>query len=295
MKKVGFIGLGNMGAKMVTHLLKANYEDVGYDVNEEFVNQLLSKGLRKASDLNEVSKNTEIIITMLPNGKVVEEVFDNIADNLKPGTLFTDCSTIDVDKSRELHNKCNNKDLLSLDAPVSGGVGGAEDGTLTFMVGGKADAYNVMLPLFEVMGKKSLLCGSSGSGQATKACNNMLLATTMIGVGEAFNLGSNLGLDPDKLFEILSTSTGSCWAINSYCPIEGVGPKSPADNDFKPGFSVDLMYKDLSIALKAIEGTGTSAYFGKKAQENFKKMVDEKKGSLDFSAITMFNKQSNFK
>ena len=152
-----------------------------------------------------------------------------------------------------------------------------------------------MLPLFEVMGKKSLLCGSSGSGQATKACNNMLLATTMIGVGEAFNLGNNLGLDPEKLFEILSTSTGSCWAINSYCPIEGVGPKSPADDDFQPGFSVDLMYKDLSIALKAIEDTGTSAFFGKKAQENFKKMVDYKKGSLDFSAITMFNKQSHFK
>ena len=290
MKKVGFIGLGNMGAKMVTHLLKANYEVIGYDVKEEFVDQLLSKGLRKASDLKDISKNTEIIITMLPNGKIVEEVFDSIADNLNPGTLFTDCSTIDVDKAKKLHDKCNSKDLLSLDAPVSGGVGGAENGTLTFMVGGKADAYNIMLPLFEVMGKKSLLCGSSGSGQATKACNNMLLATTMIGVGEAFNLGSNLGLDPDKLFEILSTSTGSCWAINSYCPIKGVGPKSPADNGFKPGFSVDLMYKDLSIALKSIQRTGTSAPFGKKAQENFKNMVDDKQGSLDFSAITRYNK-----
>ena len=290
MKKIGFIGLGNMGAKMVTHLLKANYEVIGYDINEEFMDRLLPKGLIKASDLNDISKNTDIIITMLPNGTIVEEVFDRIVDNLKPGTMLTDCSTIDVDKARELHNKCSNKDLLSLDAPVSGGVGGAEDGTLTFMVGGKSDAYNVMLPLFEVMGKKSLLCGSSGSGQATKACNNMLLATTMISVGEAFNLGSNLVLDPDKLFEILSTSTCSCWAINSYCPIEGVGPKSPADNSFKPGFSVDLMYKDLSIALKAIKGTGTSASFGKKAQENFKKMVDDSKGSLDFSAITMFNK-----
>ena len=158
------------------------------------------------------------------------------------------------------------------------------------MVGGKTDAYNIMLPLFEVMGKKSLLCGSSGSGQATKACNNMLLAITMIGVGEAFNLGSNLGLNSEKLFEILSTSTGSCWAINSYCPIESVGPKSPADNHFQPGFSVDLMYKDLSIALKAIQRTRTQAPFGKKAQENFKRMVDDKQGSLDFSAITRYNK-----
>jgi 3-hydroxyisobutyrate dehydrogenase len=270
MQKIGFIGLGNMGAKMVMHLLKANYEVIGYDVNEDSVDQLLSKGLIKAYDLKEISKNADIIITMLPNGTIVEEVFDSIVNNLKPGTLFTDCSTIDVDKAIELYNKCNIKDLLFLDAPVSGGVGGAEDGTLTFMVGGKTDAYNIMLPLFEVMGKKSLLCGSSGSGQATKACNNMLLAITMIGVGEAFNLGSNLGLDSEKLFEILSTSTGSCWAINSYCPIESVGPKSPADNHFQPGFSVDLMYKDLSIALKSIQRTRTSAPFGKKPKKTLK-------------------------
>ena len=290
MKKIGFIGLGNMGAKMVTHLLKANYEVIGYDINSEFIEQLSPNGLKKASNLNEVSKDTDIIITMLPNGEIVEEVLDKIIDNLKPGTLFTDCSTIDVDKAKDLHKKCEIRQILSIDAPVSGGVGGAEDGTLTFMVGGKVDAYNIMLPLFEVMGKKSLLCGSLGSGQATKACNNMLLATTMIGVGEAFNLGNNLGLDPGKLYEILSTSTGSCWAVNSYCPIEGIGPQSPADNNFKPGFSVDLMHKDLSIALKAIKSTKTSAPFGTKAHENFKRMVDEQKGSLDFSAITMFNK-----
>ena len=146
-----------------------------------------------------------------------------------------------------------------------------------------------MLPLFEVLGKKSLLCGPCGSGQATKACNNMLLATTMIGVGEAFNLGKSLGLDPQKLFEILSTSTGSCWAINNYCPIKGVGPESPADNNFKPGFSASLMFKDLTIALKAIDTTSTSAPFGKKAQQNFKDMIKDNKGDLDFSAITKFN------
>ena len=157
------------------------------------------------------------------------------------------------------------------------------------MVGGTENAYKIMLPLFEVMGKKSLLCGSYGTGQATKACNNMLLATTMIGVGEAFNLGKNLGLDPQKLFEILSTSTGSCWAINNYCPIKGVGPESPADNNFEPGFSASLMFKDLSIALKAIQSTSTSAPFGKKAQENFENMVNKKRGNLDFSAITKFN------
>ena len=289
MKKVGFVGLGNMGALMVTNLLKANYKVIGYDINEEFVRQLLPKGLKEASDLNDISKHIDVIITMLPNGEIVEQVLDTIIDSLKPGTLITDCSTIDVDKAKILHKKCEDKKLLSLDAPVSGGVGGAENGTLTFMVGGTENAYEMMLPLFEIMGKKSLLCGSYGTGQATKACNNMLLATTMIGVGEALSLGKNLGLDPQKLFEILSTSTGSCWAINNYCPIKGVGPISPADNNFEPGFSASLMFKDLSIALKAIQSTNTSAPFGTKAQENFGNMVNQKKGDLDFSAITKFN------
>ena len=289
MKKIGFIGLGNMGARMATLLLEAEYEVIGHDINEEFINQLLPKGLKKAFNLNDISKEADIIITMLPNGEIVEEVLDSILDNLSPGTLIVDCSTIDVDKAKELHKKCEDIKLLFLDAPVSGGVGGAENGTLTFMVGGTENAYKKMLPLFEVLGKKSLLCGSCGSGQATKACNNMLLATTMIGVGEAFNLGEKLGLDPQKLFEILSTSTGSCWAINNYCPVKGVGPESPADNNFKPGFSASLMFKDLTIALKAIDATKTSAHFGKRAQENFRDMVKDNKGDLDFSAITKFN------
>ena len=290
MTKIGFIGLGNMGAKMTMNLLKADYEVIGYDINKEFVNNLLPKGLKQANNLSDIAKGTDIVITMLPNGDIVEEVYDNIIDGFVPGTLFVDCSTIEVNKAKQLHKKCEDKNILSLDAPVSGGVGGAELATLTFMVGGTEKAYKMMLPLFEVMGKKSLLCGSSGSGQATKACNNMLLATTMIGVGEAFSLGENLGLDPEKLFEILSTSTGSCWAINSYCPIKGVGPTSPADNDFRPGFSADLMLKDLTIALKAIESTNTSAPFGKNSRENFERMVNGNQGSLDFSAITKFNK-----
>ena len=289
MKKVGFIGLGNMGARMSKLLLEANYEVIGYDINEDFVNQLVPQGLQKVSSLNNISKEVDIIITMLPNGEIVEKVLNTISNNLRPDTLIVDCSTIDVDKAKELNKKCEDKNLLFLDAPVSGGVGGAENGTLTFMVGGTENAYKKMLPLFKVLGKKSVLCGLSGSGQATKACNNMLLATTMIGVGEAFNLGKNLGLDPQKLFEILSTSTGSCWAINNYCPIKGVGPESPADNNFQPGFSASLMFKDLTIALKAIDTTKTSAPFGKRAQENFNNMVKDNKGELDFSAITKFN------
>ena len=290
MKKIGFIGLGNMGSKMVINLLKANYEVIGYDINKKFIDQLIPKGLKKASNLNEIPNDVDVIITMLPNGEIVEKVYESIINRLKPNTLLTDCSTIDVIAAKDLHKKCKDKNLLSLDAPVSGGVGGAENGTLTFMVGGNDEAYKLMSPLFAAMGKKSVLCGPASSGQAAKACNNMLLATTMIGVGEAFNLGSNLGLDPEKLFEILSTSTGSCWAINTYCPIEGVGPNSPADNNFKPGFSANLMLKDLTIALKAIENTNTFAPFGINSQQNYKRMIDDNKGSLDFSAIINFNK-----
>ncbi|MDA9657459.1 3-hydroxyisobutyrate dehydrogenase [Alphaproteobacteria bacterium] len=290
MKKIAFIGLGNMGTKMVINLLKANYEVVGYDINEKLLEKLIPKGLKKASSLNQFGDDIDIIITMLPNGEVVEKVYQSIINNLKPNTLLTDCSTIDVNTAKDLHQKCSDKNLLSLDAPVSGGVVGAENGTLTFIVGGNDKAYNLMLPLFEVMGKKSVLCGPASSGQAAKACNNMLLATTMIGVGEAFNLGENLGLDLKKLFDVLSTSTGSCWAINSYCPIEGVGPNSPANNNFQPGFSANLMLKDLTIALKAIKDTNTSAPFGTNTQENFKQMVNDKKGELDFSAIVNFNK-----
>ena len=290
MKKIGFIGLGNMGSKMVINLLEANYEVIGYDINEKFIDELIPSGLKKASSLKEIINDIDVIITMLPNGEIVEKVYDSIINELKPNSLLTDCSTIDVGKSKDLHKKCKDKNLLSLDAPVSGGVGGAENGTLTFMVGGNDEAYRLMVPLFEAMGKKSVLCGPASSGQAAKACNNMLLATTMIGVGEAFNLGSNLGLDPKKLFDILSTSTGSCWAINTYCPVEGVGPNSPSDNNFQPGFSANLMLKDLTIALKAIENTKTLAPFGKKSQQNFKRMIDDNKGDLDFSAIINFNK-----
>ena len=290
MKRIGFVGLGNMGSKMVINLLQANYEVIGYDINEEFIDKLIPNGIHKASSLNDITDDVDVIITMLPNGEVVKKVFETIIGNLKPDTLLTDCSTIDVQTAKDLHKMCSDKNLLSLDAPVSGGVGGAENGTLTFIVGGNEKAYNLMLPVFEVMGKKSVLCGPASSGQAAKACNNMLLATTMIGVGEAFNLGENLGLDLKKLFDVLSTSTGNCWAINTYCPIEGVGPNSPADNNFQPGFSVNLMLKDLTIALKAIKDTNTLAPFGTKSQENFKRMVDDKKGELDFSAIVNFNK-----
>lgn len=290
MKKIGFVGLGNMGSKMVENLLKANYEVIGYDTNTLAADILIPQGLKKVSSLNNIPNDIDILITMLPNGEIVEKVYDSIINHFNPNTLFVDCSTINVEKSLDLHKKCENNQFLSLDAPVSGGVVGAENGTLTFMVGGSATAYELMLPLFEVMGNKSVLCGLGGSGQAAKACNNMLLAITMIGVGEAFDLGKNLGLEPKKLYEILSTSSGSCWAINTYCPIENVGPLSPADNNFKPGFAASLMLKDLTIAMEAVAKSNSVAKFGELAQEKFKNMIDKQKGDLDFSAIINYFK-----
>ncbi len=293
MKKIGFIGLGNMGSKMVLNLLNAKYEVLGYDINDESVDKLVEFGMKKAETLLDISQEIEIVITMLPNGDEVKRVFESIKKNLNPNTLFVDCSTINVSDAQEIHQKCLDNNLLCLDAPVSGGVNGAKEGTLTFMIGGTKEAFDLMGPVFDILGNKSVLCGLAGSGQAAKACNNMLLAITMIGVGESFNLGMNLGLDPEKLFEILSTSSGYCWAVNNYCPIKDVGPNSPADNDFKPGFSADLMLKDLTIALEAIKRTGSKANFGIKAQENFQNMIKNQTGHLDFSAIVNFNNENN--
>lgn len=285
MNKIGFIGLGNMGSKMVINLLKAHYDVTGYDLITKSIDKLVPYGLKKVTDLNNIPSNIDVLITMLPNGEIVEKVYDNIINNFKSNMLFVDCSTINVDQAKKLHKRCEKNNILSLDAPVSGGVIGAEKGTLTFMVGGTDKAFERMVPLFDIMGNKSVLCGPASSGQAAKACNNMLLATTMIAVGEAFSLGRNLGLNSEKLFEILSTSSGSCWAINNYCPIKNVGPQSPADEDYKPGFSAKLMLKDLSIAIEAAEDTNTPVTFGSKAKEKFNIMVNDKKGELDFSAI----------
>ena len=227
----------------------------------------------------------EIIITMLPNGKIVEEVWTELLDIVKINTLLVDCSTIDIQTTKRLHIMAEKRNVLSLDAPVSGGTIGADNGTLTFMVGGKESSYNKMLPLFNVMGSKSILCGKAGSGQATKMCNNLLLAITMSGLGEAIKLAKSQNLDMNKFYDVLSTSTGSCWALNNYSPIKGVGPISPADNNFEPGFSSQLMLKDLSLALGAAADTNLDLEFGKKALHNYRRLVDDNKGNLDFSNI----------
>ena len=285
MKKIGFIGLGNMGKGMSINLSKQNLEIIGYDINDDAYKNLKNTKILIANNLNHLINESEIIITMLPDGIAVKKVWSEMISFSKPGQYFIDCSTIDVKTSRLIQMKAKEKGLFTLDAPVSGGVIGANEGTLTFMVGGASKIYNEMKFLFEIMGKNSILCGEEGSGQSAKICNNMLLASTMIAVGESFNLGKKLGLDLNKLFDVISTSTGSCWAVNSYCPIKGIGPNSPADKDYEGGFATALMYKDLGLAVDAAEETKSNINYGIQTYEKYKQVTENNKGKLDFSNI----------
>ena len=285
MKNIAFIGLGNMGSKMALHLVNAGHNVYGFDLNENLVDQLSRYGVLKEKSLTELAKEKDIIITMLPNGNIVENVLKEMLPHIKPRSLFLDCSTIDVDTAINLNSISLRKDIKFLDAPVSGGTIGAENGTLTFMVGGTEATFNEISPLLNLMGSKSVYCGNAGSGQATKLCNNMLLAITMIGVGETFNMAKKLNLELNTLFEVISTATGSCWAINNYCPIPGVGPTSPADNNYLAGFSAKLMSKDLKIAINAAKKSNSNVNFGQMAEQIFTKMANGVNGSKDFSAI----------
>ncbi len=285
MKNIGFIGLGNMGKGMSINLSNSNHNVIGFDINKKVYNDLLNKKIELVDNLKKLVEKSEIIITMLPDSLAVDKVWSEIITLSKPNQYLIDCSTIDVKTSRSVQFKAKKKNMFTLDAPVSGGVIGADQGSLTFMVGGDQNIYNQMKFLFEIMGKNSILCGEEGAGQSAKICNNMLLATTMIAVGESFNLGKNLGLDLKKLFEVISTSTGSCWAVNSYCPIKGIGPVSPADKDYEGGFATSLMYKDLGLAVDAATESESNINYGIQTFEKYKHLTDNKKGNLDFSNI----------
>ena len=285
MKNIGFVGLGNMGFFMSKNLSSNNYNVNGYDIDQTVFKKLMKFKVHQTLSIDQISTKNDIIITMLPNGKIVKEVWTSLLSKISPNTLLVDCSTIDIETTKYLHDEAEKKDVLSLDAPVSGGTVGAENGTLTFMVGGKKEAYNKMLPLFDIMGNKSILCGKAGSGQATKMCNNLVLAITMFGLGEAIKLANSQSLNMEIFHEVLSASTASCWALNNYTPIKGVGAQSPADNDFKPGFSSQLMLKDLSLALSASNNANLNLDFGNRILEKFKEHVNSNKGHLDFSDI----------
>lgn len=285
MAKIGFIGLGNMGLPMAINLVKAGHDVTGFDLSPVAKEAGSKAGLSIASEMVAAATDAEIVISMLPNGAIAKSVVQEILPEMVSGSLLIDCSTIDVSSAREIHALAEKSNKLCLDAPVSGGVGGATAGTLTFMVGGSDEAFAKASNAFDIMGQKAVLCGEGGSGQGAKICNNMLLAISMIGAGEAFALAEKLGLDQAKLFDVVSTSSGSCWSVNSYCPVPNVGPKSPADNDYAPGFAASLMLKDLGLAMEAAQDAGASTPLGKHASDIYKQMNELDHGDKDFSAV----------
>lgn len=279
--KIGFIGLGNMGAPMAANLVKAGHEVTGYDVAGVTV-----EGGATAASAAEAAAGRDAVISMLPDGPILRKVAAEVIPAMQPGAVFVDCSTVDVESARAAHEMAEKAGVLSVDAPVSGGVGGATAGTLTFMCGGSEAAFAKAAPLFEVMGQKAVHCGAPGAGQAAKICNNMILGISMIGVCEAFALADRLGLSRQSMFDVVSTSSGYCWSLNAYCPAPGVGPQSPADNGYKPGFAAELMLKDLRLSQQAAEGVDAATPMGQRATELYAQFVEAEGGrGRDFSAM----------
>ena len=279
--KIGFIGLGNMGAPMARNLIEAGHELTGFDVSDVTVD-----GMAMAASAAEAASGQDAVITMLPNGAILRSVADEILPHMSKGAGFIDCSTVDVDSARAVAADAEGRGVLAVDAPVSGGIGGAAAGTLTFMAGGSDDAFAIAAPLFEIMGQKAVHCGDSGAGQAAKICNNMILGITMIGTCEAFALADKLGLDRQKMFDVVSTSSGYSWTMNAYCPAPGVGPTSPSDNDYQPGFAAELMLKDLNLSQDAASSADADTPLGAHAAELYRQFVEDEDGmGHDFSAM----------
>ncbi|GAA6162464.1 3-hydroxyisobutyrate dehydrogenase [Pelagimonas sp. KU-00592-HH] len=279
--KIGFIGLGNMGGPMAANLAKAGHEVTGFDMAEVAID-----GVTMAASGTEAAKGADVVITMLPNGQILRAVAGDIIPAMEKGAALVDCSTVDVDSARAVAEQAAEAGLLSVDAPVSGGVGGAAGGTLTFMAGGSAEAFAKAEPLFDIMGQKAVHCGEAGAGQAAKICNNMILGVTMIATCEAFALADKLGLDRQKMFDVVSTSSGYSWTMNAYCPAPGVGPQSPSDNDYKPGFASELMLKDLRLSQQAAESADADTPMGQIATALYEQFVESEDGlGMDFSAM----------
>jgi 3-hydroxyisobutyrate dehydrogenase len=286
MAKVAFIGLGNMGGPMAANLSKAQHHVTAFDLSDAAVAGAVEKGAHKAKSAAEAVKDAEIVVTMLPAGKHVREVYEkDVLPNVAKGALLIDCSTIDVDSARHVAVLAKKAGFEMIDAPVSGGVGGATAGTLTFMAGGPQAAFNMARPILEKMGKNIVLAGESGSGQAAKICNNMMLAISMIGVSEGFMLAKRLGLDFQKLFDIASTSSGQSWALTNYCPVPGPVPASPANRDYQAGFTAAMMLKDLLLAQQAANAVNASTPLGASAAQLFNMFVNSGNAAKDFSGI----------
>jgi len=280
--KIGFIGLGNMGLPMAKNLIKAGHDVSCFDIHP------IQDSLPMTASAKDAALEADIVILMLPHAQAVMNVTDDILDHMQAGSLLIDCSTIDVKSAKSLSAKATNKDILSLDAPVSGGIAAAAAGSLTFMAGGTHDAFERARPVLDVMGGRVIHCGGAGSGQAAKICNNMILGISMIGTCEAFILADKLGLDRQSLFDVVSTSSGQSWSMTSYCPAPGIGPQSPSDNDYKPGFSTDLMLKDLRLSQQAASENAFETEMGALATELYRQYVEDEDGAgRDFSAMIL--------
>jgi 3-hydroxyisobutyrate dehydrogenase len=291
MAKVGFIGLGNMGLPMAQNLLKADVAVTGFDLNAQATEKLVASGGSRANSLADACKDAEVVITMLPAGEQVREVYlgdGGVLAAFAPGTLLIDSSTIDVKTARDVAQAAQSRGVAMVDAPVSGGVAGAEAATLTFMVGGDDDAFERARPLLEKMGKTIVHAGGPGNGQAAKICNNMILGASMIVVSEAFLLAEKLGLDAQKLFDISSKSSGQCWSMTSYCPVPGPVPTSPANRDYQAGFTAAMMLKDLKLAQDAARAAHAVTPLGAAAAELYGLFASHGHGGEDFSAIIRF-------
>ncbi|RMD64374.1 MAG: 3-hydroxyisobutyrate dehydrogenase [Alphaproteobacteria bacterium] len=288
MSSIGFIGLGNMGGPMAQNLVKAGHAVTGFDVVPAAIEAAKAAGITPAADARAAAAEADVVITMLPAGEHVRAVYtgpDGIIAAAKAGALLIDCSTIDVNSARAVHAAAAEAGLDMLDAPVSGGVAGAANATLTFMVGGSDAAFARAKPIFEAMGRNVVHAGGAGNGQAAKVCNNMILGITMIGISEAFALAEKLGLEAQKLFDISSKSSGSCWAMLNHLPVPGIVETSAANRDYKPGFAAAMMHKDLKLSQEAAAQAGAATPLGAEATALYTMFVNAGNGGLDYSAI----------
>ncbi|HEY1614897.1 MAG TPA: 3-hydroxyisobutyrate dehydrogenase [Rhizomicrobium sp.] len=287
MTNIAFIGVGNMGGPMARNLLKAGHAVAAFDLSDVVLEPVLRAGARRASTVPDAVRDADVVVTMLPAGQHVRAVYlDNgILAHASTDALLIDSSTIDIDSARAVHQAAQGSGHAFLDAPVSGGVGGAEAGTLTFMCGGTGEAFARAQPYLEKMGKRVVLAGGAGAGQAAKICNNMLLAISMVGTCEAFVLGEKLGLDPQKLFEIAATSSGQCWSLTTYCPVPGPVPAAPSNRDYQGGFAAGLMLKDLKLSQAAAQSAGAPTPLGAEAMQLYALFAARGHAGLDFSGI----------
>ena len=288
MADIAFLGLGNMGGPMAANLVKAGNRVVGYDLVDAQKTAAASAGVAIAQSASAAASGADIVVTMLPAGRHVLAALSDILPAMRKGALIIDSSTIDVDSAKKAHEAGAAAGVLTLDAPVSGGVGGATAGTLTFMCGGSDAAFATAKPALEAMGKRIVHCGGAGAGQAAKICNNMILGATMIATCEAFALGEKLGLSAQALFDVASTSSGQSWSLTSYCPVPGPVPASPANRGWRPGFAASLMLKDLRLAVEAAASAGAAVPLGAEAAQLYALFVAAGHGGDDFSGMINF-------